>query len=170
MKKLIIISGLPGSGKSTLAQKLEKEYEDQGLEVFTIETDQWFVKHGNGTYKFDASLLNIAHRETFQEVSKAMTPDWEASDSQDSYDIIILANTNLTWRDIRGYCELAVNFGYDIEILETETPWRYDLDELEKRGVHNLPREALERMNQKRQPVEYLREKVKQAMMREYEW
>lgn len=170
MKKLILLYGLPGSGKSTLAQKLEKEYEDQGLEVFTIETDEWFVRHGRGTYKFDASVLNDAHSWTFRKVTKAMTPDWEASDSQDSYDVIILANTNLTWRDIRGYVELAVHNDYEVEIVEAETPWRYNLDELETRGVHRVPREALERMNKKRQPVEYLREKIKQASQRSYEW
>lgn len=170
MKKLILLYGLPGSGKSTLAKKLEEEYESQRLEVFTIETDEWFV-NARGVYKFDPSKLGEAHRDTFLKVVRAMIPDdEECSDPHDSYDVIILSNTNLTWKDIKKYVALAVSLDYEVEIVETDTPWRYDLDELEKRGVHNVPREVLEKMNTKRQSVEYLREKVKLMGEEEYKW
>lgn len=160
MKKLILLYGLPGSGKSTLAKQLVDKYTNEGFTALKYETDDWFVKHGGGTYKFDATLLNTAHKATFQDVQYAMG----------QIDVIILSNTNLTWRDIKGYIELAEHNEYEVEIVETETDWRYDLDELEKRGTHNVPREALERMNNKRQPPEYLREKVKQVKNRSYQW
>lgn len=167
MKKLILLYGLPGSGKSTLAQNLKKQYEDQGLIVKWTETDDWFVSYGGGVYKFEPSKLNEAHRYTFAEVANWMG-FWVPK--KQPVDVIILSNTNLTWKDIKAYCECAVHLGYDVEIIETDTSWRYDLDELEKKNIHHVPRQALERMNNKRQPVEYLREKIKQVQLREYQW
>lgn len=161
MKKLILLYGLPGSGKTTLAKELENKYIEEGLVIRRTETDDWFVLHGGGTYKFDASLLNKAHQITFQLVQYWM---------QLRTDVIILSNTNLTWKDIKGYCELAIHNAYEVEIVETQTEWRYDLDELEKRGIHAVPRVVLERMNNKRQSIEHLRAKIKQAQNRSYQW
>ena len=58
MKKLILTSAIAGSGKSTLARQLKEKYESEGLDVFTIETDEWFVRNGNGVYKFERDKLN----------------------------------------------------------------------------------------------------------------
>lgn len=162
MKKLILLYGLPGSGKSTLSQKLKEQYESEGFTVDSVETDEWFVRHGNGVYKFDPNLLGKAHQWAYTAVGCAM---------EDNVDVIILANTNLTWRDIKHYVSHSISVGYDVEIVETETPWRYDIAELFRRGVHAVPIEVLERMNNKRQPIEYLREKVKQMVEKgDYEW
>lgn len=161
MKKLILLYGLPGSGKSTLAKELEQTYLDARYVVRRTETDDWFVLHGGGTYKFDASLLNKAHQATFQLVQYWMNL---------GTDVIILSNTNLTWKDIKGYVELGVHNSYEVEIVETQTSWRYNLDELEKKNIHGVNKSILHRMNAKKQHIEYLRQKIKEIMDRKYEW
>lgn len=170
MKKLILISAIAGSGKTTLAAQLEKQYEEQGCEVFTIETDEWFVKNGRGTYKFERDKLNEAHSWTYQEIVKAMTPDWEASDSQDSYDVIILANTNLVWKEVKRYVYLAREMEYEVEIVAPDTPWCNNPEECFKKNTHGVPLDQLIKMEEKRQPIEYLREKVRESFEEEYKW
>lgn len=151
MKKLILTSAIAGSGKSTLAKTLELQYEEQGYSVFTIETDMWFVNHGDGTYKFEAEKLGEAHGWTFQEITKALQKDTN---------IVILANTNLTWKDIRRYCILAISYHYDIEITEPKTSWCNNVNECFKRGTHSVPLDTLEKMEKKRQPIGYLMFKI----------
>ena len=170
MKKLILTSAIAGSGKSTLARQLKEKYESEGLDVFTIETDEWFVRNGNGVYKFERDKLNEAHGWTFKEVVAAMTPDEEASDCQDSYDVVILANTNLVWKEIKRYVYAARELGYEVEIVVPDTPWCNNPEECHKRNEHGVPPEQLIKMEEKRQPVEYLRQKIKESYLERYMW
>jgi predicted kinase len=171
MKKLILISAIAGSGKSTLAAQLEKQYEDQGYSVFTIETDEWFVRNGRGTYKFERDKLNQAHSWTFSEVAKAMMEDSEERTcTDDPYDVIILANTNLVWKEIKRYVVLAREMGYEVEIVAPDTPWCNNPEECFQKNIHGVPLDQLKRMEEKRQPIEYLRQKIKESFEESYKW
>lgn len=161
MKKLICTSAIAGSGKSTLARQLKEKYENEGLLVKVIETDEWFVKNGNGTYKFERDKLNEAHSWTFQQIVT-----WLGC----AVDIIILANTNLVWKEIKRYIYAARECGYECEIIAPDTPWCNNPEECFKRNEHGVPLEQLIKMEQKRQPIEYLRHKVKESYEEKYKW
>lgn len=161
MKKLILTSAIAGSGKSTLARQLKERYESEGYTVFTIETDEWFVNYGGGTYKFERSLLNSAHMWTFQKVIEAF---------RDGFNIVILANTNLVWKELKRYVLSAREWEYESEIVAPDTPWCNNPEECKKRNSHGVPLDQLIKMEQKRQPIEYLRQKVKESYQEKYKW
>jgi predicted kinase len=61
-------------------------------------------------------------------------------------DAVIIDNTNVSPRECEPYVLFAQANGYEVKFLEPETPWAFDLDELEKKNTHGVPRHALERM------------------------
>lgn len=159
--KLILTHGLPSSGKSTLAHKLKQEAESKGLRAVVLETDDFFMV--DGKYCFDYSQLQAAHAWNFNRCSAAF---------KENINLIVVANTNLTWREIRPYASAAQLFNYDVEIVEPDTPWKDDVAQLfeKNKTTHAVPMEAYERMVQKKQSVEYLREKIRMLDIEGYEW
>lgn len=158
-KKFILTSAIAGSGKSTLAAKIKQEHLDKGCSVFCIETDEWFIKNGNGTYKFERAKLNDAHSWTFREVTKAF---------QDEIDVVILANTNLYWKEIKRYILCAREYGYMSEVVAPDTPWCNNPEECFKRNIHGVPLEQLMKMEAKRQSIDYLRAKIQESYEEKY--
>jgi len=123
--------GLPGSGKSTLAKQVA------GKDGLILSTDDFWTQ--DGEYKFDASKAGEAHKwnqKRALEAMKAGVPH------------IIIDNTNCSAYEPKYYVQQALNHGYDIDFQQSNTPWAFDIDELEKRNTHNVPRTALEYMLQ----------------------
>ncbi|CAF1427817.1 unnamed protein product [Adineta steineri] len=115
-KLLIIMRGCPGSGKSTLARSLNDGYDGQILSI-----DEYF----NDLSKFE-------HAQHYNQCL--------ASDAfKQNISPIIIDNTNTTSWEIKPYVILGKEAGYDILLIEPQTPWRYKARELAKRNVHNLP-------------------------------
>jgi len=57
-----------------------------------------------------------------------------------------LDNTNLLPYYCSPHVRLALFYGYEFEIVEPDSPWRYDIGQLSKRNLHNVPVKILENM------------------------
>jgi predicted kinase len=137
MRKLCIIRGLPGSGKSCLAKVIKQEasitYDTQPV---ICSTDNFWDKE-TGTYNYRPHLLDIAHGWCRGIVCDEMLHQRE---------LIILDNTNTTFKEIAPYLELAAAFGYDVDIFEPTNPWSKDPNECVKRCTHNVPLTIIQKM------------------------
>lgn len=124
-KKLIILRGLPGSGKSNIAKKLV------GNGVIH-STDNYLVK--NGKYEFDRDNIARYHylnlMDSIRSMKKGISP-------------VIIDNTNIIAFHCTNYVEQGKMYGYEIEIIEANTPWAFDIEELVKRNSHNVSRETI---------------------------
>lgn len=139
MKKLIIARGLPGSGKSYKVSKLAEEYASQGYSVIICSSDNFLID-SDGVYKFKLDKLHWAHRSCQSDAKRSM-------DSGINY--VFIDNTNVSARECSVYVKMGLERNYEIEFLEPSTDWAFNLDELEKRNQHSVPREALERMSER---------------------
>jgi len=124
-KKLIIMRGLPGSGKSEKAKQLVED----GI---IHSTDNYFVQ--DGVYKFDENNICRFHdlnlMSSIESMKKGVSP-------------IIIDNTNLISFYCEDYVENAKIYGYEIVVVEPESSWAFDVDELVKRNVHNTSRDVI---------------------------
>lgn len=152
MKKLIIMRGIPGSGKSYIAKQLvpaDKIYS----------TDDFWGPN----YNFDITKLFQAHMWNQRRVETAMNS---------GYELIAVDNTNVTWKEIKPYYELAKKYGYEVEYKEPTSPWWNEtvnairsndliklnecVDILFTKNTHNVPRTTIEKMVNRWQLTESL--------------
>lgn len=120
--------GAPGSGKTLLAMKLV------GNGVIH-STDDFLIK--DGKYVFDKDNICRYHRRNLVNSINSMTRGISP---------IIIDNTNIIAEYCTEYVKYGKIFGYDIEVVEVDTPWAFDIEELMKRNTHDLPRETIEDM------------------------
>lgn len=125
-KKLIIMRGLPGSGKSTKSSALSAG----GV---SLSTDEFWGPN----YDFDVTRLGDAHRWNENRANKAM---------QEGITPIVIDNVNNTSYAARAYVRAAQKYGYEVEFAESDTPWRFNVEELAKRNKHNVPQERIQEM------------------------
>lgn len=125
-KVLIIFRGLPGSGKSTLAKQLGKNGVVLGSDDFFMVDDK---------YEFDPNSLYYAHMwnqaRAIDAMKKGISP-------------IVIDNTNVQAWEMKPYVEAGIKYGYQIEIKEPNTPWKFDAEELAKRNTHKVPINVIE--------------------------
>ena len=136
-KIMVILRGLPGSGKSYLARDIVRSTVGGDFSQYIFSTDDFFSKNGRGIYKFDPTKLPEAHTYNQERVLKAL---------REGRSPIIIDNTNTQCWEMKFYAAMAVQYGYFIEVLEPETPWASNLNQLEKRNVHSVSKETLQRM------------------------
>jgi predicted kinase len=129
-KIMYILRGISGSGKSYLSKQILGSNRNN---IFS--TDDFFMK--GGEYMFDPKQLGIAHKWNQDRVADAIKKNVTP---------IIIDNTNTQKWEAREYVKMAVDAGYDIRFHETTTDWSKDVDELAKRNIHGVPREAIQRM------------------------
>lgn len=141
--KIVLLSGVAGSGKSTKAKELCRE-KNRG-EFVILSTDA-LLTHGDH-YLWSGDTCGPGHFLLGKLCNEAM---------RRKVPLIIIDNTNLTFGDVAQYFVLAIDNQYELDIIEPDTPWRYDAQELFKRNTHNVPLEAIERMLNRRQTVESL--------------
>jgi len=120
-KTLYIMRGLPGSGKSTLSEHL-------GEGGVILASDDFFMV--DGEYRFDKDKLKEAHPWNWGRVENAM---------KQHISPIVADSTNVESWEMRPYVELALKYGYNIEIKEPQTPWKFNAEELAKRNTHGVP-------------------------------
>jgi len=141
-KVMYVMRGLPGSGKSTRAREL-------GEGGVILSTDDFFVHDGNGKYEFDPARILEAHQwnqeRALDAVKRGVSP-------------VVIDNTNVKAEFARPYAEMAAANGYEIKVVEPDSPWwtlkpdmtpetREELvSELLKRNTHGVPREVIEKM------------------------
>lgn len=133
--KLILMRGVSGSGKSTLARQIAEEHD-----VFSViySTDDFFMVEGE--YRFDPKRLGEYHAANVDRTEEAMA---------DECACVIVDNTNTQAWEMKPYVELAMKYGYDIEIRQ---PDPVSFEELMKRQANradsnkSLSAEIVQRM------------------------
>lgn len=128
MKTLYIMRGLSGSGKSTLA----KDLVGSGV-IFS--TDDLFVE--NGVYNFDPRKLGLNHKKNQERAVEAM---------EKGINPVIIDNTHTQSWEAKPYVEAGVKFGYNVEFVEPDTPWKFNAKELANKNKHGVPLVAIQRM------------------------
>jgi predicted kinase len=128
--KVYIVRGLPGSGKSTKVKTLlgNKQY-------VICSADNFFVD-SSGRYSFVPSLIKDAHKYCQERFLKAI---------RNNIPTIIVDNTNTQKWEYQYYLNLADQYDYDVEIIDLFDGGLSD-EELAKRNIHNVPKEAISRM------------------------
>lgn len=149
--KITILSGISGSGKSTLTKNLVQQITE---EYQICSADNYWVRP-DGIYDFNFKLLYNAHKYCQDICENAMNKRIK---------YIIIDNTNLQFKELVPYLKLAKKYGYEVEIREADTPWRYDAEELAKRNTHGVPLETIQKMLGRRETVEELTRKTKELL------
>lgn len=116
MKTLYLIRGIPGSGKTTMAKKMGLEHH--------YEADMWFERNG---IQFCAKLLPIAHEWCRNRAGRAMLTGKD----------IVVSNTFVKKREMRSYYDLAVAFGYSVNVTIANGNFR---------SIHSVPEYVIKRM------------------------
>lgn len=124
---MYIMRGLPGSGKSTLARAIAKNRHH----VYSTD-DYW----GEG-YKFDYELLEMAHKWNQERVASALSC---------GINNIVIDNTNVDTRAIKPYIDMAKKHNYSIILVEPNTSFKWDVNELAKKNRHNVSIDVIQRM------------------------
>lgn len=128
-KYCYVLRGIPGSGKSTRAKEIKDSHEVDGKQVVTCSADDYFMQPIDGdpnkgwVYKYDSSKIAHAHYECRRKASHAM---------RDGVDVVIIDNTNVRSREMYPYVEMAVIYGYEVELVEPQTPWWHSVKPLLK--------------------------------------
>jgi len=133
MKEVIVLQGIPGSGKSTLAAKLVEEAQRAGHSTAVVSADHYFVKLGNGTFRFMPERLGEAHGECFRNFLGAVVEDTN---------LIIVDNCNVRAVDCAAYVAAANAFGYKAQILRVLC----DPDIAAARNIHGVTAEYVSKM------------------------
>lgn len=98
-KTIIVLRGGPGSGKSTWIKGTLP------VTAVVCSADDFFVRHGKGTYAFDARLLGRAHKECLNKFEKAIS---------DGVDLIVVDNTNIRKSWYKDYVRFGTEHGYKV--------------------------------------------------------
>ena len=132
-----IMRGLPGSGKSTEAGMILAGLRASGLKAEIVSSDFFFTCRSCGDYRFRLQLLPIAHQWCRDEFARHL---------RDGVDAVIVDNTNISTAECKFYVQQALAYHYAVEFKEPFSDWAFDIDRLEKRNAHGVPRQALEKM------------------------
>lgn len=145
--KLIILRSLPGAGKTTTAKLLSdgNPYDDTQIH----STDRFFmcynIEDRDWEYKFDGSKLGEYHESNLKNTIDSMCL---------GYSQVIVDNTNIRFVDFKSYVLAAIILGYEIELIEPETEWRYNVEECYKRNTHEVPLETIQKMRDRWETTE----------------
>jgi len=130
--KLIMMRGLPGSGKSTTAEKLKEIHLPVYRRVDIFSTDDFWGK----PYNFVPAKIREAH---LWNQNRALMSLIEHHGTPMMPHCLIIDNTNVSAYELRPYIKPAYMLGYEIAIMEPQTPWAFDVEECAKRNTHGVP-------------------------------
>lgn len=152
--------GIPGSGKSTKAGTLTDSEN-----IYSTD-DYW-----GPNYEFDISKIGMAHRWNQHRVSEAMIAEKP---------IIVVDNTNITWKEVDPYVVAAMRKGYDVEFVEPTSQWWHDFIEAKNKvdknllelaehafhvkNTHNVPLFVIQKMMIRWQPTKQFIERYKEEL------
>lgn len=135
-KVMVLLRGIPGSGKSYLAKQIvQQAYNTSNVGEYIFSADDFFSQ--SGRYRYVREKISEAHawnqNRVYWNVRNGLSP-------------IIVDNTSVKIWEMKVYVQMAVEYGYYINILEPATPWAFNHHELAKRNVHDVPREKIRDM------------------------
>ena len=67
--------------------------------------------------------------------------------------VIVIDNTNVQKFEIYPYIKLANRYRYSVLVLETQTPWAKDPEELARRNTHGVARDLIAKKVKQWQPL-----------------
>ncbi|KAI9031217.1 hypothetical protein DFJ74DRAFT_426356 [Hyaloraphidium curvatum] len=143
-KRMFIMRGAPGSGKSFLAKQiLGLRTAGATSRGVILSTDDYFDQ--DGRYVFDRTLLGAAHEWNRQRCE---------SECERELGTVIVDNTNVCRWEARPYVELALRYGYEVQVLEPSTPWwiARSVPDLIARNTHGVPEESIRGMLDRWEP------------------
>lgn len=146
MVKMLVIRGLPGSSKSTLASSL-----NESLKGIILSTDS-VLCDSNGTYLFSPDYMGLAHSLNTAKCKEVCRRGLN----------VIIDNTNTTTKEVQPYYDIAMEYGYDFEMVIPSTDWAFDVEECFKRNTHNVPFETIQRMRNRFESNDKVLAKLKQ--------
>lgn len=143
---LIIIRGLPGSGKTTLANAFIESLKANNT-VKHFENDNYFIG-SDGVYRFDKSKLHDAHLATFHHFCAEM------KDALKRFGIVpgtkpfvfIVSNTFTQRWEASPYIMYAQAHGFQVKIIEPNSPWKSHLLSCYEKCTHNVPLDMIRAM------------------------
>jgi predicted kinase len=137
MPVLTIMTGLPGSGKSTKAKQI---LFDDRAGVILATDDYWSAGQH---YFFDQTRLGDAHRWNQWRCEQAMLKELNP----------IIDNTNLTFKEMKSYVDLAIKYNYEIRLAQSETRWKDNEKVCFVLNTHNVPWETMEKMKERQKTM-----------------
>ncbi|KAI5707200.1 hypothetical protein M8J75_015568 [Diaphorina citri] len=136
VKVMVLMRGLPGCGKSTKVKELIAATEKlNGARPVAFSADHYFETPSG--YQYNVKKLGEAHNWAYKATEAALL----AFQSP-----VFIDNTNTEEFEILNYYNLAYHNWYKFYVLEPETEWAFDVDQLARKTLHNVPREKLARM------------------------
>jgi hypothetical protein len=145
--------GLPGSVKSTTAINLAWAVSNSPFasETCTIFATYDYWKRPDGHYDFNYELITEAHVWNQRRAADAI---------QDAINVIIVDNVNTSLREMMPYVLLAKEAEYEVQLIEAESPWKYNVEECYKRNSHGVPYSTILRMYQEWESTLLVKEKL----------
>jgi tRNA uridine 5-carbamoylmethylation protein Kti12 len=134
-KTMHVFRGLPGSGKSYSVNQFVESLKQKNSSFTVHSTDNYFMV--TGEYIFVPERIGIFHKFNKEDAKRSC---------ENGIEHVIIDNTNTCWKEIKPYAEIAIEYGYEFQISEPLTDWRFDVDECVKRNSHGVPKNAIERM------------------------
>jgi predicted kinase len=131
--RLVLMRGLPGSGKSSFATNVPN--------CVILSADSFFVDDVTQEYNFNHTGLEAAHIRCQEQCRLQMKHLLDSC--------IVIDNCNLCAKDAAPYVQMADEFGFDVEIADVGE--NVSIDELAKRNVHGLSKEAIAALAEKRE-------------------
>lgn len=90
-----------------------------------------------GTYQHDSTKLGNAHswnqKNVLYVIHEGLTP-------------VIIDNTNTKIWEMEAYARMAVCAGYEIEVIEPDTPWAFQIAKLMQKCIHQISVETMRMM------------------------
>lgn len=127
--KCFIMIGVPGSGKSYIAEKISKVYD-----AVTASADAYRMR--SGSYVYNPKENQNAHDYSKTVFAKALKENRN----------VIVDNTNVTLWEMSNYIDIANKKGYEVYIVESNAPWKFNAEECAKLNQHNVPLETIQKM------------------------
>ncbi|CAL4228676.1 unnamed protein product, partial [Meganyctiphanes norvegica] len=147
VKMLIILRGLPGSGKSTLGREL------LGRNGVILSTDDFFCDK-QGIYHYDPTRITEAHTWNKRRAQKRLN---------DGKSPVVIDNTNMEIWEFKPYIKMGLDLGFDIDILEPDTPWKLTPKILAEKNTHGVPKQKIIQMKSRYQQISSLENLLKEV-------
>ncbi|XP_009576585.1 PREDICTED: NEDD4-binding protein 2-like 1 [Fulmarus glacialis] len=117
----------------TFVRQLKRDYPSAVI----LSTDDFFIE--NGVYVFEPDFLEDAHKWNQKRAHKAM---------KNGKSPVIIDNTNIhAWEMKLGKALICEN-RYEVIFQEPDTPWKFNVQELTRRNIHQVPRQKIQRMKE----------------------
>jgi len=139
--KLIVVRGICGSGKSFYVTNFCRR-NNLKVSVHVCSADDFF--YVNGVYVFDPFKLPQAHASCMAKVIDGLT--------RDKLSPIFVDNTHIKRWEYQNYKKLALNCGYEVEVVEFQAETIIDVGICAARNAHKVPQEIVWKMAMEFEP------------------